>query len=64
MTVTVRRFDTSTRRAGALAVVARLATASIAAARRVAIAARNAAKAGQLGPDPEATIGRSTGCRI
>ena len=64
MTATVRHFDTSTRRAGALAVVGRLATASIAAARSIATAARNLADAGQLGPDAEATIGRSTGCRI
>ncbi len=64
MSATVRPFDTSTRRAGALAVVVRLASASIAGARRVATAARNVADRGQLGPDPEATISRSTGGRI
>jgi hypothetical protein len=64
MTAADRPFDTSARRAGALAVVARLATASTAAARRVATAARSFADAGQLGPAPEVTISRWTGGRI
>jgi len=64
MTATVRPFVTSARGAGAFAVVVRLATASIAAARRVATAARSVADAGQLGPDPEVTISRWTGGRI
>lgn len=64
MTAADRPFDTSTSRAGALAVVVRLATASTAAARRVATAARSIADAGQLGPAPEVTISRWTGGRI
>jgi hypothetical protein len=64
MTATVRPFATSTHRAGVIAVGVRLATASIAAARRVATAARNVADAGQLGPNPDITISRWTGGRI